>query len=148
MCKINKNNKKVRTYRQAAISLNNVNDKVIKLENSNRTTPISMKNLDNRINNLVATAKKWKIWNFSKSNNVDATDEIGFKITNSTIIFAIVTSVGGMSDYTPTWINPSTSNFTINTSSKSGMKRENNRIKFYNTLPTTITHNGYLILMD
>lgn len=44
------------------ITLNNINEKVRTVEETNRAIPISMGNLDDRITTLEATQQKWKIY--------------------------------------------------------------------------------------
>lgn len=57
-----------------------------------------MKSLDDRINNLIATAKEWKVYNINKRHDsynqggctFDITSEIGFDIDSNTNISASI----------------------------------------------------------
>lgn len=100
-----------------SIDLNNVDEKVRSLEGTSRAVPIDMKSLDDRINNLIATAKEWKVYNINKSHDpynqgartFDITSEIGFDIDSNTNISASIRS----NESTPAYIMNTKQNFTI-----------------------------------
>ena len=103
--------------RATAISLNSIEEKVRSLEGTSRAVPIDMKSLDDRINNLIATAKEWKVYNINKSHDpynqgertFDITSEIGFDIDSNTNISASISR----NNYTPAYIMNTKQDFTI-----------------------------------
>lgn len=103
--------------RATAISLNSIDEKVRSLEGTSRAVPIDMKSLDDRINNLIANAKEWKIYNINKAHDTytqgertfDITSEIGFDIDSNTNISASIR----YNESTTAYIMNTKLNFTI-----------------------------------
>lgn len=85
--------------RATAISLNSIDEKVRSLEGTSRVVPIDMKSLDDRINNLIATAKEWQVINFRdylpNGSTIDITSKYNIKLnSNSYVCFLNVRREG------------------------------------------------------
>ena len=143
--------------RATAISLNSIDEKVRSLEGTSRTVPIDMKSLDDRINNLIATAKEWKVYNINKrydpysqgARTFDITSEIGFGIDSNTNISASIRC----DNNTTAYIMNTKQNFTISSGYENNGKidliRSGNifQLRFNrNTSSGAVTASGTIVL--
>lgn len=80
--------------RATAISLNSIDEKVRSLEGTSRVVPIDMKNLDDRINNLIATAQSYQIINYNeRTTHLDITSKYGIKLNSNSSVVLIYATV-------------------------------------------------------
>ena len=98
-----KNNGGGGVTRSSSINLNSINEKVRTVEGTARVTPISMKNLNDRIDNLIANQKNFKVIDISKYG-VQARDDgkpvlvpVEYTITPNTTIIGNFIFVSGSS---------------------------------------------------
>ena len=111
----------------AEISINSIDEKVRNLEGKSRAVPIDMKNLDDRINNLVATAKEWQLINFKdylpNGSTIDITSKYNIKLNSNSYVCFV--HVGDERFGNPSSSNVTKGNFTLNLSINTQFIRRN-----------------------